>query len=169
EIDGELTRIDVHTGGGPVDIKASAGWHPVATYTQQRRDVGNGYGLGLTNPTARYVDGYVDFGREVKTRAVRLRGVKQWADEGQAGCLGIRADLGGGTINPKRCRVWGVAALQYVGGEAPVDTAAFERIEVYDTASGKLASESAVEQPGGIVLNPAGELFALSGSKVVRA
>lgn len=159
EIDGELTRID---------IKDRDGWQEVATYTQQRRDVGNGYGLGLTNPSARYVDGYVDFGREVKTSAVRLRIVKQWADKGQAGCMGVRTDRGGGTIDLKRCRVYGVAALQYVGGESPVDTTAVERIEVLDAASGKLLRELPVEKPDAVAVNPKGELFALSGKNIVR-
>jgi hypothetical protein len=171
EIDGQLTKIDVWTGAesGDIDIKARDGWKEIATYEQQRRDVANGYGgLGVNNPAARYVDGYVDFGREVKTRAIRLRVIKQWADKGQSACLGIRIDLGGGTIDLKRCRVWGVAALKYVGGEAPVDTTAFERIEVYDTTSSKLVRTLAMDQPGGIAMNPAGELFVLSGNGIIH-
>jgi hypothetical protein len=170
EIDGARTKIDVFVGkpGDPVELSGANGWQEVADYQQQRRDVGNGFGLGLMNPAARYVDGYVDFGREVKTRAVRLRVVEQWADKGQAGCMGIRVDLGGGTLDAKRCRVFGVAALKYLGGEIPIDSLATERIEVYDPANGKLLSEVPIEQPSQLATTADGQLLAISGKQVVR-
>ena len=105
----------------------------VSEYRQQRRDLHGGF--ESCNSTARYMDGYVDFGREVTTRAVRLRVVAQWTDNGERGSDGQCNDLGAGTIDATRCRVWGVAALQYLGGEPPVDSEASERLEVYDTSN----------------------------------
>lgn len=171
EIDGRLTKIDVYTGpAADIDINGRDGWEEIAVYEQGRRDVSNGYGGlgGVINPQARYVDGYVDFGREIETRAVRLRIVEQWADKGQANCLGIRIDLGGGDLDPKRCRVWGVAPLSYVGGEQPIDTRGHERIEIYDPGNGQLTEEFAVPQPGQIAFSPNGDLYAISGKQVLR-
>ena len=112
EIDGERTAVDVYTGpaGGAIDIASDTGWTNVATYVQQRRnfyqpDAGN-------NAEARYIDGTVDFGADWETRAVRLRIVKQWAEKGGYP-EGVRRDRGGTTVDPKRCRVYGVAPLQY--------------------------------------------------------
>lgn len=169
EIDGQFTKVDVYEGpAGEIDIAGAKGWKEVATYEQQRRDVVNGYGLGMVNAHARYVDGYVDFGREIKTRAVRLRVVQQWADKGQAGCMGIRQDLGGGTLDPRRCRVFGVAAVEYLGGEAPLDALAFERVEVYSTSGGKLLGELPLQKPERIGFDPKGRLHAISNGALVR-
>ncbi len=172
EIDGQFTKIDVYTGPktGAIDIAAKDGWEEVGSYEQGRRDVANGYGglNGVINPHARYVDGYVDFGRDIETRAVRLRVVQQWADKGQSSCLGIRLDLGGGDLDPKRCRIWGVTPIAYVGGEPPVDNRSHERIEIYDSATGKLTDEIPLARPGAVAFSPKGELFALSGKQIVR-
>lgn len=168
EIDGKLTKVDVYEGSesGAIDINAADGWREVATYEQARRywyqpDANR-------NIEARYMDGYVDFGDEVKTRAVRLRVVEQWADNGQGRPSGLREDLGGMSIEPARCRVYGVVPLAYVGGEAPVEEGLSERIEVYAAADGKLQSETPLKTPGAVAYNPRGELFAVSGSVVVR-
>lgn len=169
EIDGQFTKIDVYTGpAGEIDIAGSDGWQEVATYEQGRRDVGNGYGLGVMNPRARYVDGYVDFGQEVRTRAVRLRIVAQWADNGQAGCMGVRQDRGAGTLDPTRCRVYGVAAVQYLGEEPPLDSLQNSRIERYNTTDGKLLGETAVAHVGQIAIGPAGTLYAISAGQVAQ-
>jgi hypothetical protein len=167
EIDGALTRIDVWTGPAdkPLDLAAADNWTQVAEYRQERRDHHTGF--PSANPTARYVDGYIDFGKELRTRAVRLRVVRQWADNAPDS-RGIRADLGGQKLDPNRCRVWGVAALKYIGGEAPIDTLRTERIEVYDAARGKLLSEIPIARPADIAFNQAGELYTVSGTEVVR-
>lgn len=166
EIDGELTKVDVFTGRSetinPADAK---GWETVAEYRQERRDHHSGF--PSCNASARYVDGYIDFGKDIKTRAVRLRVVKQWVDN-LPDSRGVRDDQGGTKLDQTRCRIYGVAALKYLGGEVPFDPAALERIEVYDVKSAKLIHEVDVEKPGEIALNPAGSLHAISGNKVVR-
>lgn len=176
EIDGQFTKIDAldpeFNSAENEDAKKTepkASWTELATYEQQRRDVGNGYGgLGLMNPLARYVDGYVDFGREVKTRSIRLRVVAQWKDNGQAACLGVRMDRGGRDLDAKRCRIYGVAPLAYIGGEPPIESAVKDRVEIYSTADAKLMKEVAVPQPKEIAYAPDGALWAISGRQVVR-
>lgn len=169
EIDGKKTKIDVYTGDDEtINIEGQAGWEQVGEYEQQRRDVGNGYGLGFMNPKSRYVDGYVDFGKEVKTRAVRLRVVEQWADKGQAGCMGIRIDLGGGDLDATRCRVFGVAPVEYIGGEPEIESSTNDRIEIYSMTDKKLTEEYPLPKPGEIAYGPQGQLFAISGTTVVE-
>ena len=166
EIDGALTKIDAFTGDGEIDITSHSGWEQVGEYRQQRRDMHSGF--ESCNALARYIDGEVDFGREVTTRAIRLRVVAQWTDRGERGDEGLRPDLGGNTIDATRCRIWGVAALKYLGGEPSVESASTERLEVYDTSNGKLLQEVALPQPGEVVCGPKGEVFAISKKQIVR-
>ena len=148
-------------------MAGSNNWKQVASYEQAARhyyhpDVNQ-------NGDARYMDGYVDFGREVKTRAVRLRVIEQWTSkgEGAGGLQGVRRDRGGMTLDPTRCRVYGVVALQYLGGENPVDPISTDRIESWNLADGKLANEFHLPAPGGLAALPDGMLIAVSGTNVV--
>ncbi len=151
-----------------IKIEGKTGWKHLATYHQARRyyywpdDKMNGH--------ARYMDGYVDFGREVTTRAIRLRVVEQWVHrEGdRAGLYGIRADRGGLKMDPTRCRIYGVAALQSLGGEAAPDPLVTRRIEVADVATKKVLKEVPIEHPGPLALGPGGELLCLAGTQVVK-
>ena len=177
EVDGELTEVDVFTGppGAPVDITSEAGWEKVASYKQPLRDYYNGH--ATSNPYARYLDGYVDFGREVSTRAVRLRIVKQWDTKAHYPS-GIRFDLGGDKLDTKRCRVFGVAALRYLGGEPAVDSQVTERIEMLDGETGKVLKEVHVpriaeagkEWSRGnlLAVNARGDVFTVSDEKLVQ-
>jgi len=177
EIDGEVTEVDAYTGpsDAPVDIQSVEGWEKVATYTQPRREY---YQPDpFHNSLARYLDGCVDFGREVKTRALRLRIVKQW-DSQPHHTVGVRADQGGTTLDLKRCHVYGVAPVKYLGGEAPVDTLITQRVEVVDAATGKLLQEAPLPEAGtpgggpargnGLAINARGDLFALANNQLVR-
>jgi hypothetical protein len=170
EIDGKLTEIDAYIGpdGGAVDLRDDKQWKQVARYEQHLRDWYQG-GQNY-NHQARYVDGYVDFGQDVTTRAVRLRVVEQWTwrEDDRAGCVGVRHDRGGQTLDPARCRIYGVAALKYLGGEAPLDPLLSERLEVYDAQDKKLLKEVPLEKAGDIAFNAAGELHAVSGAQVVK-
>jgi hypothetical protein len=170
EIDGKRTEIDAWAGpaGAPVDLNAAGHWEQLTAYEQPTRyyyqpDQNN-------NALARYVDGYVDFGRTVTTRALRLRVVEQWLwkGEGRDGCAGVRRDRGGEELNPLRCRIYGVAPLQYLGEEPPVDTLATDRLEIYDTTTKALVREVALEAPGDLVFSPTGALYAASGKQVVQ-
>ena len=169
EIDGELTRIEVFRGpaDAPLDIAAGAGWEEVGVYRQSRRDLHSGF--ASYNGDARYLDGYVDFGREVTTRALRLRVVKQWSDNGVR-----RADFGDRVgrfemqLDPRRCHVYGVAPLAYLGGEPPVDSLIAERVEVLDGATGKVIEEMPVSQAGDIAVGPDGGIFVVAANRVVR-
>ncbi|WP_020474723.1 hypothetical protein [Zavarzinella formosa] len=168
EIDGELTKVDVYTGpaGTRPTMTGMDGWKTVAEYTQSRREWY--HPDDSHNSRAKYLDGTIDFGKEVRTTAVRLRVVKQWSDNGPRGTLGQRVDLGGQSINPARCRVFGVAALKYLGGEPPVEAASIERIDIHDSATGKLLSEILVKNPGKLAFDPAGNLHAILDGQVVK-
>ncbi|HEY3324298.1 MAG TPA: hypothetical protein VGP72_27855 [Planctomycetota bacterium] len=170
EIDGKTTEIDAFTGpdGEAIALHNEKSWQKVASYEQPLRDY---YQPGQQyNQRARYLDGYVDFGKEIKTRALRLRVIAQWTwrEDGREGCAGVRLDRGGQTLDPTRCRIYGVAPLQYIGGEAPVDPLLAGRLEVYDTATKKLLQELPLEKGGKLAFNSGGQLFAVSGPQVVR-
>jgi hypothetical protein len=168
EIDGKSTTIEVYTGdaAGPLDIASDVGWEAVGRHEPVRRN--HHGGTEADNHAARYTDDYVDFGREITTRAVRLRITEQWTDPGPRGELGVRKDLGGMTIDPCRCRVYGVAPVAYLGGEPPLDSRGSQRIEFYDTASGKLQSEVPIEHSGHVAFHPSGDLYAISGKQIVK-
>ena len=177
EVDGAVTEVDVFTGpaDAPVDLKSEAGWEKVATYQQALRDYYSG--RESNNGYARYLDGYVDFGREVSTRAVRLRVIKQWDTKAHYPS-GIREDLGGQTLDTKRCRIFGVAALRYLGGEPMVNPLVTERVEMLDGETGKVLKEvhvPRIAEAGGdwargnlLAVNQRGEVFTVSDEKLVQ-
>lgn len=168
EIDGRLTKIDVYTGPatGPIDIAAADDWQEVAQYEQPRRYYY--HPDANQNHDARYMDGYVDFGRDVGTRAVRLRIVEQWADAGDRSLYGVRNDRGGLELDPRRCRIYGLAVVGSAGGEAPLDKKIGERLEAFDSTSGQLKSEIELDQPGRLTYDPQGKLHAVSADNVVQ-
>ncbi|HZK80564.1 MAG TPA: hypothetical protein VFC46_05835, partial [Humisphaera sp.] len=165
EIDGARTEIDVYTGDAATapDIASNKGWTHVKTYLQKRRT----HYIGHTSDKCRYMDGYVDFGKEIQTRAVRLRVCEQWSDF--AGEEALRWDLKD-MLDAARCRIFGVAALKYVGGEAGElqDPLTYNRIEVTDGTSGKMIQELPLPDAGPIVTNATGELFAVSAGNIVK-
>lgn len=167
EIDGQWSEVDVFTGGPEqaVNLAGDENWRKVAAYKQNRR---NFYVPDDNhNSEARYLDGQVDFGEVVETRAVRIRVVESFQPvEGRP--WGVRADRGGTQIDPKRVRVYGVAPLGYLGGEVPVDSRQIERISIYDLAKEDFTEEIPVERPDRIAFGPKGDLFALSGGRIVK-
>jgi len=168
EIDGRFTEIDAWTGKGSPDLKADAGWEKLATYEQKLRYYYNPD--QNHNSEARYMDGYVDFGREVTTRAIRMRVTEQWMwkEDGRAGVVGVRKDRGGMDLDPARCRIYGVAPLRVLGGEPPVDLLATQRIEIYDLATKKLEREIPFPKGGDIAFAADGSLYGISAGKVVK-
>jgi hypothetical protein len=168
EIDGRFTEIDAWTGAGSPDMKAVKGWEKLASYEQKLRYYFNPD--QNHNSKARYIDGYVDFGRDVSTRAIRMRVTEQWMwrEGDRAGVVGVRIDRGGPTLDPTRCRIYGVAPLKSVGGEPPVDLLATQRIEVYDVATKKLVKEIPFSEGSDIAFAPDGSLYGISAGKVVK-
>ncbi len=161
EIDCKLAEVDVWNGGEgkPVDMRNDDGWEKVGSYTPRRRM--NHPGFGGHNALARYMDDTVDFGREIKTRAVRIRVMEQWLSETREGSC-AKDVLG---IDPARCRLFGVAPVKYIGGEAPFDPLVTERLEVWKTdgPAPALEKELPLPQGGEIALAPDGTLYAVSG------
>ncbi len=168
EIDGEQTEVDVWTGpdAGEISLSDPKHWEHVATYQQERRDA---YEPAFSrNDCARYLDGYVDFHQQRETRAVRLRVVKQWADNTDRGTASLRRDLGGRSLDPRRCRIWGVTPLQYLGGEPAVDTQAYQRVETRDGRTGEVLREVSAAIDSGLAVSPSGELFGIRERQIVR-
>ena len=64
--------------------------------------------------------------------------------------------------------MYGVTALQYVGGEVPVDPMTTERIEVVDAGTGRIESETYIEKPGELALDRNGQLYAISDHTIVK-
>ena len=166
--------IEAFTGtNGTPSLTASEGWEKVGEFTQARHYHHSGF--PAYNGTARYLDSYVDFGREVRTRAVRVRVVEQFLVRDE---YGFRQDHGAQVIEPARCRLSGVAPLRHLGGDAAAEPLMNERLEVVDAATGKVVQElplSGVGEtghewaPGNLLaFNAAGELFAAAGKKLLK-
>ncbi|MDZ4740968.1 MAG: hypothetical protein SGJ03_13865 [Alphaproteobacteria bacterium] len=178
EIDGAVTMIDVWqgpvTGEIPLDGAAhektspAPGWRNVATYKQWRRSAQYD---GNNNRFARYIDGYVDFDGEIETRAVRLRVIEQWLDNGEDGAECRKHDGRGehglhysqshtAKLDTRLCGIMGVAPLKYLRGEPPLDPLAYERVEIYDGTTGELLKELPARLGWhGLAFSKAGELF----------
>ncbi len=164
EIDGALTEVDAYVGpaDGPIDLNGTAHWEKVGQLTSGRRMAHSGF--AGHNAQARYLDETVDFGREVVTRAIRLRVVSQWTVDTREGSC-AKDGLG---LDAARCRVFGVAPLQYVGGEVPVDATVAERLEVVDGATGRIEKEVALRKPGDLAFAPDGTLYAVTAGAIVK-
>ncbi len=179
EIEGDVAEIDVWQGaatgavpleGMACDRKSKApGWRNTATYKQKRRSAE----YSRCNKFARYLDGYVDFNENITTRAVRIRIIAPWLDNGPEGDLCNRHDGRSEhglhyresyclKIDPKVCRIHGVAALAALGDDPPRDPMTYERIEIWDGKSGALVKELPV-RPGwhGLCFDPSGSLHVI--------
>lgn len=171
EIDGMKTFVDVYVGpdNAPVDIDEFAQdentgkkWKCVGLHRQKLRT--SSMPSANRNVLARYMDGFVNFGKGYKTRAVRLRVSEQWrAMRGSR-----RKDQGGAVINTRRCHVYGVAPLQYIGGEPTVDPLAGQRLAVYNTDTGDLLRALPSTIDGDLAFDPAGQLFGISDRRVLE-
>lgn len=163
EIDGQFTEIDVYEGpdAGAVDIADDRLWRQVARYEQRLRYYYNPH--ADHNPRAPYLDGYVDFGKTVRTRAVRLRVVETWREDPP---WGVRMDREGLLRDPARCRVYGVAAVRLLDPVTDDDVLRTDRVEVYDER-GKRVGEWPLNRPGPLAFAPDGHtLYAVSGAGV---
>jgi hypothetical protein len=171
EIDGMKTFVDVYVGPDdePVDIEEFAQdentgkkWKCVGLYRQKLRSAAM---PSLSrNVLARYIEGFVNFGKTHKTRAVRLRVSEQWRTLRGA----RRKDQGGSVTDTKRCNVYGVAPLEYIGGEPQTDPLAGRRLVIHDATSGKLLQALPSEIDGDIAFSPSGELFGISDGRIAK-
>ncbi len=184
EIQGAVTEIDVWHGpaAGPVPLEGPAhdrrseahGWRHVATYRQDRRKARYRYD---NNMFARYLDGYVAFPEPVVTPAVRLRVVEPWIDNGPGDDLVAHRHDGRSEhgmhirdsyimqLDSRLCRIHGVAALELLEGAPARDPLAYERLEVWNAATGELEHEVPVRLGWhGLAFGPDGALFAIDKS-----
>ncbi len=173
QMEAKRAVVEAFTGTGTPSLNAREGWEKVGEFTQARHYHHSGF--PAYNGTARYCDSYVDFGREVSTRALRLRVVEQFLVRDE---YGFRDDHGAAVIEPSRCRLYGVAPLRHLGGSAGVDPLMNERLEVVDAATGKVERELPLTgvgeighewSPGNLLaFNAQGDLFAATGGKVLK-
>lgn len=168
ELDAARAEVDVWEGAGegPIALEGVAGWKKVASYEQARRD--SYHPAFERNDCARYLDGMIDFGGAAKTRAVRIRVVAQWTDNGDRGTASGRRDREARALDLRRCKLYGVLALKALGGEPPLDALAQKRIEVRDGHSGEVRKELPVVAEGGIAVGTGGELYCVSAGRVFR-
>jgi hypothetical protein len=182
EIDGARTEIDVWQGPLPGEAPLSgealgehataSGWRKVADYRQRRRRADY---QGEVDLFARYLDGYVDFGKDLETAAVRLRVVEQWLDNGDDGAACRRAEvpLAHGShiksgpymaLDTRACRILGVAALSPLGGDpAGAAAGAGAHLAIYDGTSGALERDLPVALGWhGLAFAPDGRLYAIN-------
>jgi len=164
EIDCSLTEVDVWAGpaGAPIKMSGTQHWKMVGKYIPRRRMQHSGF--AGHNALARYMDGVVDFGEDVTTRAIRLRVVEQWTTPTYEGSC-AKDELG---IDTSRCRLFGVAPLQYVGGEPPVESLMTERLEILNPATKEIEKEIPIAKPGDLDFDADGNLYALSAGKLVK-
>ncbi|NQT92973.1 MAG: hypothetical protein HQ559_09440, partial [Lentisphaerae bacterium] len=92
-----------------------------------------------------------------------LRVVRQWAFG-----AGRRTDRGGGYVDHKRCAVYGVAPVEYLGGEPETSKVISQRLAVYDSATQELLQEVRSPINGPIAIRSDGELFAWMGKRIDR-
>ena len=157
EIGGARTEIDVYRGppGKPVDPEGVEGWEHVSTYRQPIR---NGAHNAGNNARAKYLDGTLDFGREIDTRAMRLRVIEPQTAGGTAD---VRVE------NPaKRCKLYGIAVLQALDEDIPDATG--HVLEVRDATNGELVRRVDTPLDRRIAFSPDGKLCGISKGKVVR-
>jgi hypothetical protein len=174
EIDGMKTFVDVYVGADNKSIDTSVAddiydyhtskdWKCVGLYRQKVRS--GSMPSANRNILARYLDGFLNFGREYETRAIRIRVSEQWPKRALR-----RRDQGGGAIDARRCNIYGVAPLQYIGGEPPSgdDALTMKRLSIYDGMTGKIVREMPSEITGPIAFAPDGRLHAIHARAVVQ-
>ena len=137
--------------GPALDRKSKeTGWRNVATYKQKRRI--SDY-TGNMNRCANYIDGYVEFQETIETVAVRIRITEQWLDNIGPGGTRCRRHDGRGEhgvhmsksyctwLDPRVCKIMGVAALSPLGDDPPGAPQTYVRLEVWDGRTGKFVKE----------------------------
>ena len=160
EIDGATAEIDVWQGPAPAEVpmdgpaldrkSKETGWRNVATYKQKRRI--SDY-VAHMNRCANYMDGYVEFQETIETVAVRIRITEQWLDNNSPRGSACRRHDGRGEhgvharnsyctwLDPRMCKIMGVAALSPLGDDPPRDPLTYVRLEIWDGRTGKLIKE----------------------------
>ena len=161
EIGGATTHIDMYVGeAAEIDINAEEGWQQITTHKQAVRS--GAHNSVRNNARAVYLDSCVDFGREVTTRAIRLRIVEAQIGAVTPDRVAIRGQA-------RRCKVFGVSPLRYIGGESPVEGQIMvQRLETRSATTGELLHEVVAELNGDIAVSPEGDLYGVAGREIVK-
>jgi hypothetical protein len=121
--------------------------------------------VGELSPAVRwrpmYSDDYFDAGRDVTTRAIRLRVVEPWVNE--------NPDIAGSTGGkPTRAGLGGLIVLKHAGENPQYNEIPVQRISIADIATGKWERHVAVPEPSWPTFDPQGRLLLVSQKRVVR-
>jgi hypothetical protein len=143
--------VDAYTGPAdvaPADAPESA-WSNVGDLTPAVR----------WRPMVR--DDYFDAGRDVTSRAIRLRVVEPWIREDE--------DIAHATKRqPTRAGLAGLVVLRHAGDDPPFDAIPAQRVSIADVATGAWERHVAVDEPSWPTFDPQGRLLLVSQKRVVR-
>jgi hypothetical protein len=146
-------RIAVDAYTGPAGAAPAAA--PESAWSQ----------VGELTPAVRwrplYSDDYFDAGRDVTSRAIRLRVVEPWVRESPD----IASTTGG---KPTRAGLGGLVVLRHAGDDPPCDAIPAQRISIADIATAKWERHVAVAEPSWPTFDPQGRLTLVSAKRVVR-
>ena len=146
-------RVAVDAYAGPADADPAAA--PESAWSA----------VGEITPAVRwrpmYADDYFDAGRDVTSRALRLRVVEPWVKE--------TPDIASATKQkPTRAGLAGLVVLRHLGDDPPFHEVPPQRVSVADIASGKWERHVAVAEPSWPKFDPQGRLLLVSRNRVVR-
>ncbi|MCU0980920.1 MAG: hypothetical protein MUF25_17350, partial [Pirellulaceae bacterium] len=140
-------RIAVDAYTGPADVAPADA--PESAWSN----------VGDLTPAVRwrplYHDDYFDAGRDVTSRAIRLRVVEPWVKENPD----IEATTKG---KPTRASLGGLVVLRHTGDDPPCNAIPAQRISIADIAAGKW------ERPSWPAFDTQGRLLLVSQKRVVR-
>ena len=144
-------EIDAYTGAADTDPATA----PESAWSQ----------VGELTPAVRWRpmvhDDYFDAGRDVTSRAIRLRVVEPWVKEDP--------DIAGVTGGePTRAALGGLVVLRHAGDDPPFDPIPAQRVSIADAASGVWERHVAVAEPSWPTFDPQGRLLLVSQKRVVR-
>lgn len=144
--------VDAYTGPADADPAAA----PQSAWKE----------VGKLTPAVRfrpmYHDDYFDAGRDVTSRALRLRVVEPLVNENE--------DIAWGTKGlSTRAGLGGLVILRHAGDDPPCNAIPAQRISIADIATGEWERHVAVAEPSWPTFDPQGRLLLVSGGRVVHA
>jgi hypothetical protein len=144
-------RIAVDAYTGPADVAPAAA--PESSWKE----------VGEVTPAVRgsnYADDYFDAGRDVTSRAIRLRVLEPWVQK--------NPEISATKERPTRASLAGLVVLRHLGEDPAFNEIPPQRISIADIASGKWERHVAVAEPSWPTFDPQGRLLVVSRKQVVR-
>jgi hypothetical protein len=148
-------RIAVDAYTGPADADPAAA--PASAWSQ----VGELTTVVRSQPMWR--DDYFDAGRDVTSRAIRLRVLEPWVQES------VDPEIAYYTKGKQtRAALAGLVVLRHLGDDPPCEAIPPQRISIADIATGEWERHVAVAEPSWPTFDPQGRLLLVSRKQVVQ-